>query len=57
MEILITPKTVFIHQKSLEKEESNWNIFVHPMDLCQKKIEKINAKFDVLSLISMLNNK
>lgn len=57
VEILITPATIFVHQKSIESEKSFWNIFVNPMELCQKNIENINAKFNILSLISLLNNK
>lgn len=58
VEILITPKNIFLHQKPIENEERlNWNIFIHPMDLCQRKIEKINEKFNTLSLLNLLNNK
>ena len=57
VEILITPATIFVHQKSIESEKSFWNIFVNPMELCRKNIENINAKFNILSLINFLNNK
>lgn len=57
-EILITPETVFVHQKSIESEERlNWNIFIPPMELCRKKIEHINSRLNILQLLNLLNNK
>lgn len=57
-EILITPKYIFIHQKSIEKDgPSGYNIFTSPMKLCLKKEEKINAKLDILQALDLLNKK
>ena len=57
VEILMTPQNIFLHQKEIEKGVFNYNIFISPMALCQKKIDNINAKLNVLPILNLLKNQ